>query len=74
MLLTKILAGALSLAVGIIVTMVAAWANQSNHRMDVLDQRVATIEQHYAAIQTDLQDLRGHVAELKNLLRQQKEQ
>lgn len=56
--LVKILAGALSLAVSVIIAMTAAWANQSNQRVDLLDQRVAVLEQHYAAIEADLHDIK----------------
>lgn len=56
--LVKVLVGALSLTVSIIIAMTAAWANQNTQRVDLLDTRMATVEQHYAAIEADLHDIK----------------
>jgi septation ring formation regulator EzrA len=68
--LTKVLWAALSGSLGVIVLMAAAWASEVKSSTSSLEQRLSVVEQHYSAIQADLQDLREHVKEIKEMLRQ----
>jgi peptidoglycan hydrolase CwlO-like protein len=65
MTLTKFLAGALGVAVTAIMALVGAWASDATHRANTFDSRISVVEQHYAAIQADLQDLREHIEQLQ---------
>lgn len=52
--------------------MLGAWgAARTAHDIST-DQRLNTVEQHYAAIQSDLQDLREHVKEISAKLDREK--
>jgi hypothetical protein len=69
--LTKYLWSALAGSLGIIVLLVSAWARDTTSRTTTMEQRMATAEQHYAAIQSDVQDLRDHMKEIEWLLQKE---
>lgn len=70
--LTRILWGSLAGACGVIVLLVSAWASDTTSRQTLAEQRLNTVESHYAAIQSDVSDLRDHIKDIEELLREQK--
>lgn len=67
--LTKILAGALSLTIAIIMALVGAWAKDTSTRQTSIESRLLIVEQHYASIDARLQDLATNLGDLKDLLK-----
>lgn len=70
MTLPQVLWTALSGAVILIVMMIGAWAQDQTQRMQVTERGLATTEQHYVEIESDLQFLRGDVQDIKRDLHQ----
>lgn len=63
--LTKIIWTALTGSVTLVVFLLGSWMGDVNHHTEQTDIRLTTTEQHYAAIQQDLQDLREDLRDLK---------
>ena len=68
---SKILYSALTGTIAICLGLITAWASDTTTRMQALEVRANLAEQHFVAIQKDIQDIRERVQELKELIRDQ---
>jgi len=53
-----------SVSILVIFSLVAAWASSQSTRLNQLEERANIVEQHFAALQVEIGDLRGHIDEL----------
>lgn len=64
--LQKILVTALGFAASIIVMLVSAWGAETTMRVTSMETRLNIVEQHYAAIESQLSDIRQHLDEVRS--------
>jgi hypothetical protein len=69
--LNRVLWACLSGAVGLVILLVTSWAKDLAARTNNLEVRANIAEQHYVAIQKDIQDLRERMQELKDMFKDQ---
>ncbi len=68
--INKLLLTGLGGALSVIVLLVGSWMQSMAAQVQILDQRTATMEQHYAAIQADLTSMKQDLQDVKDTLSQ----
>lgn len=68
--MVKVLWGCLSGSAAIIIALVGSWAHEVSSHTAQLEARANVAEQHFVAIQHDIQDLRERMQELKDMLKE----
>ncbi len=68
--LVKLLWGGLTGTTAIILAFTSSWAASIATHTSQLEQRANLAEQHFVAIQHDIQDLRERMVELKELVKE----
>ena len=71
MTLPKVLYAALTGCLFLIVSLVGSWMHGVQSQQEAQAARLAAIEQHYVAIQTDLQYLRAEIQDLRAELKEE---
>ena len=64
--INKIIYSALSGALGVILLLVGGWAQSTNSRVTAVETRIGILEQQYARIETQLQDIQIGVTDLRS--------
>lgn len=69
--MVKVLWSCLTGTIAIILALVGAWAKNVATHADQLEVRANVAEQHFVAIQHDIQDLRARLVELREMIKEQ---